>query len=815
MSRECLLEVAKNIRNREHFNVEVLSNEIEKIINDANIRGEDVATILRETLETETRRIEYGKGQRMKTIELTKERIADLDQFDDVARGMKSFMETQTGKHHKGSGNIVRTRQGVKDRILAPLMKPLNEVDGLLKRAKSGELNEAVFRHIIDGEEKALDVDALKFAKAVKQSNNLAYEAKRKAGYNLGHVKDYVVRTIHDPKRMRAMGKNLKEAKENWKKLAIESFAWEKVNTGDFTRDEYLDMFWKSRMDKDAKGFFQINDEITEVTSNAVSKRIEASRKVHFKDGVSAHKYYKAMGGESIAQDIVKAASKDAGQVAAARHFGPNPKTGFEKTIQAAKELAASKEQKWDSKMEKQIRRQFQLASSFEDARPEMNLWAKTGDVMRKITNLSKLGNALITTGTDIPFGAATLTAISEKNFLSTAGEIVANTSKFFVSKKQRMQMAEEVGMFMEDLIGETMPNKFMDEQKGFSKWLDKTHDLGMKMSGLPTQALSTKQALVSRASRDLAQMSKHSFDDLPKGAKQWLDKFGIDNRKWGVIKEGIEQADRRDIKVDMTTPEGIQELPDSAFKKYGFAKDEIEGARDDLSIAVSSYLYEVAETGSPTPRLWIQEIKGRANPNEPIGQLYMNMFQFKSFTLSLFNTMSAIKNTGKSLEIGGKELGNVQKLAQTMVSTTMIGYMVLAAKDVAKGREIRTPENVNDLAKVIAESMVQGGAGMIWMDVLGSDYTKNWKTIGGDIAGPAAAGVMTDLAVLGSSILNVDLEEGVFWDKKDTKRTLQLLERNAPKTLAGPILGGLLSKHFFQAWHDALGTGKRHKKKY
>ena len=174
------------------------------------------------------------------------------------------------------------------------------------------------------------------------------------------------------------------------------------------------------------------------------------------------------------------------------------------------------------------------------------------------------------------------------------------------------------------------------------------------------------------------------------------LGLYEIDGKKWEAVRKGVKKG-----------PDGKEyivpgEIPDQSVRENVF-----------------NLLVNEAEFSVPSPGARERAILRQGyRPGTAAGEAIRFVAQFKSF-----GVLGITKNLGRHTygtgikqrrEIFTRGLGANAGLVNTIVGTTALGYMVLQAKEVMKGREPRPPD-----ARTFLAAAMQGGGLGIYGDFL------------------------------------------------------------------------------------------------
>ncbi|HGN1460040.1 TPA: hypothetical protein ACKRR0_001523 [Pseudomonas aeruginosa] len=206
----------------------------------------------------------------------------------------------------------------------------------------------------------------------------------------------------------------------------------------------------------------------------------------------------------------------------------------------------------------------------------------------------------------------------------------------------------------------------------------------------------------------------------------------------------------------DYMTPDGVADITDERIAQYLGDQDRpvspgaIRETRQDLERSLRAYIndrvtYAVLEPDARTRSIMNQGTQ----PGTVPGDLLRFVTQFKSFPAAymqktlgreLYGRGYTPAGLGENFR-GGRDLiralrnGNGERLAlaQLVLWTTAFGYLSMASKDVAKGREPRNPDDY----KTWVAAMAQGGGLGIFGDYLFGEANRFGNSALESAAGP------------------------------------------------------------------------------
>jgi len=232
--------------------------------------------------------------------------------------------------------------------------------------------------------------------------------------------------------------------------------------------------------------------------------------------------------------------------------------------------------------------------------------------------------------------------------------------------------------------------------------------------------------------SHHLAQQAGRSFADLPPQLRHTLELFRIKADDW-----------------DHMRANGIATASDGrAF----LTADNLDEARADL---LRRYIVDRSHQAVIEPDAGTRAgLRQGLQPGTFAGELARFLNQFKAFPMAFGRQVLGREIFGRGEEAFAQ--GSVAGLARVIVSTTILGYAAMAAKDALKGR---TPRDPTDPATIRA-ALLQGGGAGIYGDFLFGEYNRFGRTPLETLAGPTL-GTAADAVRLWSKLTAGDADAG------------------------------------------------------
>ena len=166
---------------------------------------------------------------------------------------------------------------------------------------------------------------------------------------------------------------------------------------------------------------------------------------------------------------------------------------------------------------------------------------------------------------------------------------------------------------------------------------------------------------------------------------------------------------------------EKIKELPDSDFKN--------PQERKDLGDKIRTLFYDIAATATSKPSdARKAKQRGGLRSGTFAGEAASFALQFKSILLNITETHMgrflwgyhpdkvSLADAIKRLYLGHE---GTWEMGRFLATSTLMGYLGMTMKDLAKGKEPQIPDSPEATARVMLQAMAEGGGAGIWGDYL------------------------------------------------------------------------------------------------
>lgn len=685
------------------------------------------------------------------------------DQFADRPDlGVESFL-VGTNLARQGSRlSVAAEQKALGDAYIGGMLADLDRADltAVLARGDSDQdIADAMWR-IGKGEDtKSLNPQVVEIAQIIQKYQEGARIDANRAGASIGKLPGYIARQSHDSEKIGAAGFD-RWAEEILPRLDQATFR-EGGDPMTFLKGVYDGLVsgdhLKSPTGQQPNGF--------RGPAN-LAKKLSQERVLHFKDGVAWHEYNQMFGTGNLREAVLRGLDLSGQNTALMRRLGTNPEANLNMAMDAIKEdVRAGGDPAALANFN--TARRGAIANRFKEVSGQTRIpgnatQARVAANVRAWQSLSKLGGALLSSFTDLPVAASEM-RYQGQSFLGSLAEMGAGLLKGRGSAEQR-QILSAYGVYADSMRGEIMRRFSADDSVGGK--MSRGMSQFFRLNGLSWWTDANKASAGLMMAHNLAQNKGRSWSSLNADFKRALSLYDLDGGKWDLLREmEMRHADGRDY----MTPDGIAAISDERIGQYLAERNRpvsvgaIRETRQDLERSLRAYVndrvtYAVLEPDARTRSIMNQGTQPGTIP----GDLLRFVTQFKSFPAAYMQktlgrelygrgyTPTALGNGFR----GGRDLiqalrnGNGERLAlaQLILWTTAFGYLSMASKDVAKGREPRPADD----PKTWLAAMVQGGGLGIFGDYLFGEANRFGNTALESAAGPTL-GTVADLANLWS----------------------------------------------------------------
>jgi hypothetical protein len=233
--------------------------------------------------------------------------------------------------------------------------------------------------------------------------------------------------------------------------------------------------------------------------------------------------------------------------------------------------------------------------------------------------------------------------------------------------------------------------------------------DASLKGSGLNWQTQGGKNAAGLEFMAQLERLPSN-FDKLPKHFQDYLEMNGIGKDAWRIIKETEPWEARPGAKF-------LQ--PSDILNRTDLSKEVAEELSKKLMMATRRFVaFAVPEVNAKSATSGLVIGLGKTKSGTAEGEMMRMILQFKQFPMTFHHThiMRGLTRNGLS--------GKAKYLVPLVISTTLMGALAFELKQVLKGKDVTSLEELKN-PKYWLNAMIHGGGLGYYGDLLfGTRYS-------------------------------------------------------------------------------------------
>ncbi len=613
-----------------------------------------------------------------------------------------------------------------------------------------------------------LSREAVDIAKVIAKWQEVSRVDANRAGAWIGKRDDYITRQSHDAEKIRGNGTD--EAYQAWRAKAVSNFDIPLMlaQHGSLDAEAMLRATWvnlasgnhlKNAPDDVASGFKGPGN---------LAKKVSQSRSILFKDADAWFDYNQQYGTGTLRESVLSGLTHSADSTGLMQMLGTNPES-MVKAIQDDLVMQAKSEGKVDS-INKLSEKQGELSRYLSVVDGSMNIagnamWARRSANIRSWESLSKLGGMVLSQLNDLAVYASG-TSYQGRGFLSGMHEAVSGLGRS-LEPVERRDLASSLGVVLDNMTGELARVGSFSEA-GTMNNLMQTF---MKWNGSQWWTSRMRTSAAFGMSHHMALQAGKEWASLGAEYQRVLGLYNIDASDWNVIRQSA--AKQVDGKLYIV-PEGLRTVSDDVIKAHSgqpIGEKKISSVKRELEDKLRTYFVDQTSTLALEPDAKTRAILLQGSrPGTWTGEFFRFAMQFKSFTGAYMQRILGRELYGRGYEgdsfLGALRNGSgeMQGLAQLIVTSTLMGYGSMVLKDLAKGRTPRDPtESPGDAAKVILAAMVQGGGAGIYGDFLFGQASRMGSGTVESLAGPAISTAARAVDLYHKAIAGEDVKATAF----------------------------------------------------
>ena len=701
-------------------------------MNDIN---EQVSKVLAKEVEQVKLAALYEKRNRVLNTIKKYNAIERIENYDDIDRGIRNFL-----------GTIDSQRLGNMERYMGQFYKAVKD-EGLLPFFKGEGLGLDLARELFEATSENGKIgitgnsEAIKMAKIMTGINDDLIKHQNSYGANIRERAGYIVRQTHDSERISQAG--FEEWFNDISQLLDDNLTFGAL-ASNAEKQEFLFEAYK----KLSSGLYHVAEGAANSDFRAqfkgpgnLAKKMSQHRTLHFKDAESWFKYNEKYGRGRIEEIFMDTIMRGSRNIALLQNLGTNPELMFNEILTGLQDA-----NRYDKKKLGKIGTQFQhnMYKTLQGGLnvPEnMTLYNWSNRILQ-LNAMGRLGSAVLSAFGDLPI------AMSELRYQGVHPLEAFRNQVFSLFGEKRADLTnEEKDIFnLFATYNEGMMSDFMsriapisDDAKVQPGVMSNLTRLFFKFSMLTPWTDAQKTGMRFAMANNLGNISDTAFDNLTDQMKSMFTKHAINNKDWDVLRSAVTNLDGRkflftdlisnidDAKIRSIFPD----MSDTAIQQYKFElADKLQG------LFVDRISYGVITPGLEEKTMMM----GGSKRGTAWGEFKMHMWQFKSFTLTIWNKL-VNPSSGREFE-NGINAGSMVGFASLMAQLTLSGYVITCAKDLANGKTLRDPRDPKTLLTAIAAG---GGMGLLG-DFIFGDYSKYGNSIADTILGPTLGGTVGNL---------------------------------------------------------------------
>jgi len=481
-----------------------------------------------------------------------------------------------------------------------------------------------------------------------------------------------------------------------------------------------------------------------------LAKKASAERVLHFKGPDEWMAYNDAFGRSSLFESVLNAIDYGARNAALMRDWGTNPEAMFnavnDRALLRAKQAGDLKEV--DKLTNGASRRAFNDLTVTVDIPGNVTL-ARIGSTIRLVQSMAKLGGMVMASFVDLGPRASALRHNGvglSKRWATGITDLLSN-----FKGSERREIANLLGAGIDGMTGDIFRQmSSMDTTPGR---LAKVADTFFKLTLQTWWQDAHMRGSAMVLSKHLADNVAQPFSALNRRFQTTLRRYGITEPEWTALGSlDARTADGRSY----LTPDLARELSDEAtlrlLEKDTASERELNAARRDLEAKLQTYIHDQMREAMTIAGARERSILTGYYPAGTIaGEALRLLMQFKIYPTTFLRR--SLNREFNRQQTGAKVMSreywrhvDYGGVGQLIAATTMLGYISLSMKDLAKGREPRWSDDPERQALIIMAAMKQGGGWGIYGDFFLGEVNRIGGTWASTILGPTFGGTLSDI---------------------------------------------------------------------
>lgn len=747
---ECLLSaVEQNVITREE--AQSLSSEFDKRFAETRMSmGDDAAAnAAKDALEKELR---------IQAIEQKRRAVLTKEAANRIKGEVLNYRDAN------GNSNVYEAAMGLLSHYGYKGYSSIRGRSEAITMMVQGELNAAMLhfrRSLVSGQranladlpdliralhgEKVSNPTAEALAKSISDQFETLRQRFNAAGGAIAKREDYGLPHTHDGLKIRAYGKDIAEARANWKADIRGRIDWQKtINplTGDAVGDAGADRFLDRMFDQvTTDGWAHHTPEMKSYGVGSLATQRQEHRVLTFKSADDWLAYNTKFGTGDVIQTVFHHINGMAKDIATMEILGPNPDAMLEWLIQNvrmevgrsdvgipsfAKET--SRLGKWARGITPGSYADYRIRGLYSHLRGRPVAASGIAEALssaKNVMNSAMLGSAAVTAAVTDPF----MDAMAKKLAGLPAMKDIFGILKM-ISKEERSKVLRAGAIWEEYTHVMEGEARFSGLVLG-SGWSKYLVDRSMMAFGLTPLTTGRKLAHARAWHAEMGDAAKKSFADLGGRFRRTLEGFGINQEDWKIIQGSVDEG-------GFVTPQSVASHERALAQRASIAS--AAGLPVDLSTPVaekyaemiSSWTERAVPSGTPNARSFAT---GNVARGTILGEVADAGLQFKSFGLSMTTLqMEAMAQIAAS---EGK-MNAASYMATLAILTSIGGAIAIQLKNLADGKDLEDMSPMNKQFWV--RSAFQGGGFGLLGDFANAGSNRFGQGFASTLIGPTIA---------------------------------------------------------------------------
>jgi len=588
--------------------------------------------------------------------------------------------------------------------------------------------------------------EIVKIATIMHEYSEMVRQQLNDRGANIPKLWGYVVRQSHDPYLVRdaakVLGKqdvptdpalankydqNYNKNFAAWKDFVMDKLDKDRTFADTDNIDEFMLFAYNSLVRNES-----LKSNGAEFTFGArptknVAKSAEMKRVLHFKDADSWFEYNEMFGVGNLNESFFSGLTTAGRNIGIMDTLGTKPAQNFEKIRKAVATRMAQQGKDAGKVSSGQYKKYMDVIDGTIYSVEGFAL-ARWSAIARTVASTAKLGGAVISAASDLAQYGAEM-RYQGRGFLSGMAEALGSLFRL-KSSKDKKEIAEALG-FMADNTIYDISGRFQVGDNLSKGWTNVQRTF-FKYNLLSWWTNTLKEGAMLSMANYFAKQKNLQFDQLNPSLKNLFNQYNIDAARWDVIRSvAMERsADGKEFisirNLDNITDQqalNIAGLKQASEREIRIIKEKFKSSVSGMLLDRSTYA--VIE---PDAKIKAKMTQGLL-AGTYLGEAIRFIGQFKAFPMSIvYKTLSREASFWRA----GNKARAISGVSSVLVTSALLGYVSMTAKDILKGRSARDPLK----AKTWTAAFLQGGGLGIYGDVLFQE-TRSGADIAASMLGP------------------------------------------------------------------------------